>query len=256
MTRSDMEGKVAIVTGGGGGIGKAIALSLAQAGAQVIIADIDEKSGLQVTIDLQQQGYPAHFIKVDVTDSVSVHAMVSETVKTFGELNIAVNNAATQPDSRKISELEEDTWTRTITTNLTSVAFCLKWELQQMIAQGKGGSIINISSSVAVKPMPRLPAYIAAKKGVEALTTIAALENGTHGIRVNAVAPGGTRTEMLVDSLKAMGIDEAEYGETTYLLGRVARPDEVAEAVEWLASDRSSFVTGTVMPVDGGFAIM
>ncbi|KAL4950526.1 hypothetical protein BDW69DRAFT_202115 [Aspergillus filifer] len=251
-----MNEAVAVVTGGGGGIGKAIALSLAQAGARVVIAEIDTKSGLQVTNDLKSQGYTAHFIQTDVTDTASVRRMISETVQTFGELNIAVNNAATQPDNRQIADLDEDTWTRTITMNLTSVAFCLKWELQQMVAQGKGGSIINISSTVAGKPMPRLPAYIAAKSGVEALTTIAALENGTHQIRVNAVAPGGTRTEMLVQSLKAMGVNEAEYGGSTYLLGRVATPEEVAEAVKWLASEKSSYVTGTTMPVDGGFAIM
>lgn len=256
MEISDFTGKVAIVTGAGGGIGQVIASTLAQAGAKVVIAEIDDEGGNRAANEISQAGFHAHYVKTDVTDSESVKNMVSETVRVFGKLDIAVNNAATHPDSHKISDLDETTWNKVISTNLSSIAFSLKWELQQMIKQGHGGSIVNMSSVTALRAVAQLPAYTAAKQGVIALTQVAALENGEHGIRVNAIAPGATRTAMLTESLKAMGLDEDAYAQQTYILKRVATAEEVAEATAWLASEKSAIITGVTLPVDGGFSIM
>lgn len=255
MSHTNLVDKVAIVTGGGGEIGKAIALELAKAGMKIVIAEINEATGCQAVKELSEMGFTAYFVRTDVTDTESVKHMVAETVDQYGRLDVAVNNAACQPDAQKISELDEKVWLNNIHVNMTSVAFCLKWQLQQMIKQGHGGAIVNLSSSVALRPVARLPAYTAAKQGVGALTAIAALENGCHGIRVNAIAPGATKTAMLVEALAAMGTDPETYAENTYLLKRVATVEEVAEGVRWLASEKAAFVTGVVLPMDGGFKI-
>jgi NAD(P)-dependent dehydrogenase (short-subunit alcohol dehydrogenase family) len=256
MTLLHLSGKVAIVTGAGSGIGKAIAQTLAEAGASVVVAEINDENGNQTATELSRAKHRVRFIKTDVTDSESVRRMVAETIDAFGKLDIAINNAAIQPDSCKISDLNETTWSKTIETNLSGVAFSLKWELQQMIKQGNSGSIVNISSVTALRTVAQLPAYTTAKQGVITLTKMAALENGSHRIRVNAIAPGATRTQMLTDSLKVMGLDEDTYAAEAYILKRVATPKEVAEAACWLVSDKSSFITGVTLPVDGGFSIM
>ncbi|GLB01832.1 hypothetical protein AtubIFM57258_000242 [Aspergillus tubingensis] len=167
----DLHGKTAMVTGGGRGIGKAISSALARAGVKVAIAEIDEAIGRQVEKELVSQGYEARFIETDVTSSSSIRKAVEETITIFGNIDIAVNNAGVND------------------TNLSSVAYCLKWELQQMTTQGRGGFIINISSSGALKTRPTMPAYCASKHGVAALTTTAAKENSHNQISVNAVAP-------------------------------------------------------------------
>ncbi|KAJ5902902.1 SDR family oxidoreductase [Penicillium taxi] len=253
---SYLAGKVAIVTGAGSGIGKVIAHSFAKAGASVVVAEMNEQNGEQTAKELLQAKHRAHFVKTNVTDSESVRKMVAETVSTFGKLDIAINNAAVPPDSRKISDLDEKEWSKRIDTNLSGVAFSLKWQLQQMIRQGNGGSIVNMSSITAIRPVAQLPAYSTAKQGVVTLTKIAALENGCHGIRVNAIAPGATRTQMLTDALKLMNLEEDAYAAEAYLLKRVATPEEIADAAGWLASDQCSYITGVTVPVDGGFSIM
>ena len=252
----DLHGKTAMVTGGGRGIGKAISFALARSGVKVAIAEIDGAIGRQVEKELICQGYEARFIETDVTSSSSIRNAVEETITIFGNLDIAVNNAGVNGNSMSISELDEAEWGRVIDTNLSSVAYCLKWELQQMITQGRGGSIINISSSGALKTRPTMPAYCASKHGVAALTTTAAKENGHNQIRVNAVAPGMTKTEMLSDTLTKIGASEDVLAKQSSLLGRCARPEEVAESVLWLASDSSSYVTGVVIPVDAGYSLM
>lgn len=164
-----------------------------------------------------------------------------------------MNNAAIKPDNAPAAEFDESYWDRLMSVDFKGTALSMKYELARMVAQGGGGSIINISSVSGFRPQPNTIAYVAAKHGVNGLTKNAAMEYGRHNIRVNAVAPGAIDTPMLETSLEEMGLDRKEFAKQLSVLERFGQPDEVAQGSLWLASDASSFVTGTVLHIDGGY---
>ncbi len=252
-----LQDKVAIVTGAALGMGAATARLFAQAGARVVVADMNETEGRAVVAAIEADGGVALFHQVDVARGAEVAAMVEATVARFGRLDIAVNNAAVTPDTKPLAEMDEAQFDKVIAVDLKGVALCLKHELAQMIRQGQGGSIINIGSVSSFRPQPNNGVYVAAKHGVIGLTKVAALENGVHKIRVNAVAPGAIETPMLRNALAAMCESEAEeaaFCSALSLLGRFGEATEVAQASLWLASDLASYVTGTTINVDAGYA--
>ncbi|MDO3409417.1 SDR family NAD(P)-dependent oxidoreductase [Saccharibacillus sp. CPCC 101409] len=253
MTFPVLEGKVAIVTGAAMGMGLATAKLFAEAGAKVVAADMNEEKGRAAVAEIEAAGGTAFFQKVDISVSAQVQEMVRATVEQYGRLDIAVNNAALTPDNAPTAEFDEDYWNKLISIDLTGTALCLKYELQQLIKQGDGGSIVNISSVSGFRPQPNNPAYVAAKHGIIGLTKVAALENGARNIRVNNVAPGAIDTPMLRGSLEETGQTAEEFAPQLSLLGRFAQPVEVAQASLWLASDLSSYVTGTTIHVDAGY---
>lgn len=249
-----LQDKVAIVTGGAQGMGAATALLFAEAGARVVVADMNESEGRAIVAAIEKAGGEALFHAVNVAVGSQVDGLVRATVERFGRLDVAVNNAAVTPDDKLLSEMDESQFDRVIAVDLKGVALCLKYELAQMIRQGGGGSIINIGSVSSFRPQPTNAAYVAAKHGVIGLTKVAALENGTHRIRVNAVAPGAIDTPMLRNALAGLGMTEADFAPVLSLLGRFGESREVAQASLWLASDLASYVTGTTINVDAGYA--
>ncbi|MCJ7840840.1 SDR family oxidoreductase [Lederbergia sp. NSJ-179] len=253
MTFPLLEGKVAIVTGGAMGMGEATAKLFAEAKAQVVIADFNAEKGNEVTEAIKANGGQAAFIQTDISKSEEVQAMVKFAVDTFGKLDVAVNNAALTPDDKPAAEFDEEYWNRLISVDLTGTALCLKYELQQLQKQGNGGSIINISSVSGFRPQPNNIAYVAAKHGVVGMTKVAAMENGPQNIRVNSVAPGAIDTPMLRGALEQFGFTEEEYAPQLSLLNRFGQPKEIAQASLWLASDASSYVTGTTIHADAGY---
>ena len=253
MTFPVLEGKVAIVTGAAMGMGKETAVLFAEAKAKVIIADFNEEKGQAVAEEIKAAGGEASFVKVDISRSKDVQAMVKFAVDTYGKLDVAVNNAALTPDDKPAHDFDEDYWNRLIGVDLTGTALCLKYELKQMREQGQGGSIINISSVSGFRPQPDNIAYVAAKHGVVGITKVAALENGPLNIRVNSVAPGAIDTPMLRGALDQFGFTEEEYAPQLSLLNRFGQPREIAQASLWLASDASSYVTGTTIHADAGY---
>ncbi|WP_249871683.1 SDR family NAD(P)-dependent oxidoreductase [Oceanobacillus saliphilus] len=248
-----LEGKVAIVTGSAMGMGEATAKLFAEAKAKVVIADFNEEKGQKVVEEIKNAGGEAAFVKVDVSNSEQVQAMVQFTVDTFGKLDVAVNNAALTPDDKPADSFDEDYWDRLMSVDLKGAALCQKYELQQMKKQGNGGSIINISSVSGYRPQPDNIAYVAAKHGVIGITKVAALENGKFNIRVNSVAPGAIDTPMLRGALEQFGLSEEEYAPQLSLLNRFGQAEEIAQASLWLASDASSYVTGTTIHADAGY---
>ncbi|MCX5400381.1 SDR family NAD(P)-dependent oxidoreductase [Streptomyces sp. NBC_00102] len=253
MTFPVLEGKVAIVTGAAMGMGAATAILFAEAGAKVVAADMNEERGRAVVAEIEAAGGTAVFHQVNIADSAQVKGMVEAAVAAFGRLDVAVNNAALTPDDKLTAEFDEDYWDRLMSVDLKGNALCLKYELQQLIAQGDGGSIVNISSVSGFRPQPANPAYVAAKHGVNGLTKTAAMEYGAQNIRVNAVAPGAIDTPMLRGALDQFGFTEEEYAPQLSLLNRFGQPREVAQASLWLASDQASYVTGSVIHVDAGY---
>jgi len=253
MTFPVLEGKVAIVTGAAMGMGKETAVLFAEAKAKVIIADFNEEKGQAVAEEIKAAGGEASFVKVDISRSKDVQAMVKFAVDTYGKLDVAVNNAALTPDDKPAHDFDEDYWNRLIGVDLTGTALCLKYELKQMREQGQGGSIINISSVSGFRPQPDNIAYVAAKHGVVGITKVAALENGPLNIRVNSVAPGAIDTPMLRGAFEQFGYTEEEYAPQLSLLNRFGQPREIAQASLWLASDASSYVTGTTIHADAGY---
>lgn len=249
-----LQDKVAIVTGGAQGMGAATALLFAEAGARVVVADMNENEGRAIVAAIGKAGGEALFHAVNVAVGSQVEGLVRATVERFGRLDVAVNNAAVTPDDKLLSEMDESQFDRIIAVDLKGVALCLKYELAQMIRQGGGGSIINIGSVSSFRPQPTNAAYVAAKHGVIGLTKVAALENGIHRIRVNAVAPGAIDTPMLRNALAGLGMTEADFAPVLSLLGRFGESREVAQASLWLASDLASYVTGTTINVDAGYA--
>jgi NAD(P)-dependent dehydrogenase (short-subunit alcohol dehydrogenase family) len=247
----DMSGRVAVVTGGGSGLGRACAHAFARQGASVLVADIDADGGEETVARIDG---PAGFLRVDVTQPDQVEGMVANAVATFGRLDFAVNNAGMTGASAPTADYTLDDWNRAIALNLTGVFLCLKYEIPAMIASDDGGAIVNMSSGAGLVGFAGLPAYVASKHGVIGLTRAAALEYVQAGVRVNAVCPGSTRTPMLEGFMA--GNEQIEKAMTAGVpLGRLGRPEEIAEAVVWLCSDAASFVVGHAMAVDGGSVI-
>lgn len=253
MVALTLDGKVAIVTGAAMGMGAATAKLFAEAGARVVVADVDEKTGHEVVAEIERAGGVAIFHKANVAVAAEVEGLVKATVERFGKLDVAVNNAAVSPDTHPLAEMDEAQFDRVIAVDLKGVALCLKYELSQMIRQGHGGSIINIGSVSSFRPQPTNGVYVAAKHGVIGLTKVAALENGAHNIRVNTVAPGAIDTPMLRGALRDNNLTEEQFAPQLSLLNRFGRADEVAQASLWLASDLASYVTGATLSVDAGY---
>ena len=231
------EGKVAIVTGGASGIGRATALRLAAEGASVLVADRDEPMGTETVGMIEADGGTASFERVDVRSEDSVAAMVATAVERYGGLDVAHNNAGVVDNPMHIADMGADRWDRMIATNLSSVFYCLKHEIPALLARG-GGAIVNTSSGAGVSGTPMLAHYSAAKHGVIGLTRSASDEYVREGIRVNAICPG------LVDTPLVQG--------SAYDTGLKADPSQMAEVVAWLLSDDSSWVSGQAIEVNGG----
>ncbi len=246
-----MRGKVAVVTGGASGIGRAAARAFAREGARVVVADVLEDAGRETVRLIREAGGEAVFVRTDVSRPADVQAMVEETVRQFGRLDYAFNNAGIEGVMAPTADCPEDNWNRVMAVNLTGVWLCMKHEIPQMLRQG-GGAIVNTASVAGLVGFANMPAYCASKGGIIQLTRTAALEYARANIRVNAVCPGVIRTPMVERVIAANPQVEAQL---TALepVGRMGTPEEVAEAVVWLCSDAASFVTGHAMVVDGGF---
>lgn len=251
--RNRLDGKVAIVTGAGMGMGAATARVFADYGAKVIVSDINARAGEETVASIVAAGGEARFILCDVGEETQVRDLVAGTVAAFGRLDCAVNNAAITPDSLPIAEADMEVWDRVIRIDLRAVMLCMKYQIRQLLAQGGGGAIVNVGSVSSVRPQPGNSAYVAAKHGVIGLTKTGSLEYAPHGIRVNAVLPGAIDTPMLRGALESSGHTEAEFAPALSLLGRFGRPEEVAEASAWLCSDAASYVTGHSLAAEAGY---
>ena len=251
MSRLDFSGKVAIVTGSASGIGFAAAARFAQAGAFVTLADRDEEAGQAAADALRSDGARAEFVAVDVADPVQVEALVQRVVTTHGRLDSAFNNAGITQMIGSIEATELADWDKIMAIDLSSIFYCLKYQVAAMKQQARGGSIVNNSSDAGLRVVPGIAAYNAAKHGVLALTRTAAREAGADGVRVNAICPGATDTPMMALFTKGEAELVAEFSKNIPL-GRFGTPDEIADVVLWLCSDLARYVTGAVIPVDGG----
>ena len=246
-----LDGKVALITGAGSGIGRATSRIFAREGARLLLADVVETGGQETLRMVEDAGAKAIFVKTDVSKSPDVEAMVAKAVETFGRLDCAFNNAGIGGAGKLTHEYSVEEWNRVIAINLTGVWLCMKAEITHMLKQGQG-SIVNTSSIMGLTGAIRVPAYTAAKHGVAGLTKAAALEYGRHGIRINAVCPAPIYTPMLMSAFEKRPDMEQRYARSEPMK-RLGQPEEVGEAVAWLCSDRASYVTGLPMPVDGGY---
>lgn len=248
-----MKDKVALVTGGSSGIGKATALLFAKKGAKVAIADVSTEQGEETVREIRELGGDAIFVKCDVSDAKQVQDLIDKVVSTFGRLDYAFNNAGIEGAGGPTAECTEDNWSRVIDINLKGVWLCMKHEIQQMLKQ-KQGVIVNNSSIAGLIGFQGMPAYVASKHGVIGLTKTAALDYAKEGIRVNAICPGVIRTAMVERVIAENPAAEQQFTASTPL-GRLGKPEEIAEAVVWLCSEAASFVTGQAIAVDGGFIV-
>ncbi len=246
-----VEGKVALITGGSTGIGRACAQIFVREGAQVAVADVNVEDAEETVRLIQDAGGEAVFIRTDVSKAADVEAMVKTVIKTYGRLDCAFNNAGIEGEVRSTQEYAGATWDRVIAINLKGVWLSMKAEIQHMLSRG-GGAIVNTASAAGLVAVPDMSAYVAAKHGVVGLTKTAALEYAKAGIRVNAVCPGGVDTPML-RRVFTNNPPAAEAVAAAEPVGRLAQPAEIGEAVVWLCSEAASFVTGHPMVVDGGF---
>jgi NAD(P)-dependent dehydrogenase (short-subunit alcohol dehydrogenase family) len=245
------DGKVAIVTGGSFGIGRATAVAFAARGAKVIVADWLEDKEQTTLKQVKAAGGQAIFLACDVSKSNDVQTMVEKTIATYGRLDFAFNNAGIEGATAGTHDCTEENWDKTIDINLKGTWLCMKYEIAHMLQQGKG-AIVNCASVAGLIGFPGLPAYVASKHGVVGLTKTAALENAKQNIRINAVCPGVIHTAM-IDRITGMDKEVEKQFISMEPVGRMGNPEEVAEAVMWLCSDAASFVTGHSMPVDGGW---
>jgi len=244
------EGKVALVTGGNSGIGRAAALAFAKEGARVVVADVTA-AGEETVAHIRAEAGDAVFVRADVSSAADVAAMVQETVRQYGALDAAFNNAGIEGRMALTVDCTEENFDRTIAVNLKGVFLCMKHEIPEMLKRG-GGGIVNNASVAALVGFAGLPAYCASKGGIVQLTRTTALELARSGIRVNAVCPGVIRTPMIDRLTENVPAVEAQFV-ALEPVGRMGRPEEVAAAVVYLCSDEASFITGIAMPVDGGF---
>lgn len=245
---TQLEKKVAIITGAGSGIGKASALLLAREGARVVVSDISEAAGKEAVEEIRKAGGEATFIKADSTRPEDNEALVKQTLQQYGSLDIAVNNAGIGGPLGPTGEYPIEGWQKVIDINLSGVFYGMRYQIPALLKNG--GSIINMASILGQAGTRLSPAYVAAKHGVVGLTKAAALEYADKKIRVNSIGPGYIKTPLVQNSL-----DEAALNALVGLhpMGRLGEAEEIAELVLWLASPRSSFVTGAYYPVDGGY---
>jgi NAD(P)-dependent dehydrogenase (short-subunit alcohol dehydrogenase family) len=255
--RAVLEERVAVVTGGNSGIGRAAALALAQAGAKVVVAARREPEGAAAVSEIETAGGEALFVRTDVAKEADTERMVETALRTYGRLDIAFNSAGADTmggvsKSTAVSELEEADWDRIVDVNLKGVWLSMKYELRAMLEAGSG-AIVNTSPIAGLVGVRNSAAYTASKHGVVGLTKAAALEVAGSGVRVNAVCPGTVQTPMLDRVFAAQPERRAAYA-AAEPMGRIATPREVADVVVFLCSDAASYVTGAALPVDGGWA--
>ena len=247
---ADFTGKVALVTGAASGIGRACAKFYAREGAKVVVSDLIETGGLETVQMIKEAGSEAYFIKTDVSNPEDCAKLIDQTVTKYGRLDYACNNAGIGGEQNLTADYSVETWQKVISINLSAVFYCMKVEIPAMLKNG-GGAIVNMSSILGQVGFATSSAYVAAKHGVVGLTKNAALEYATSGIRVNAVGPAFIRTPMISK------LDEDPQASkmlvSLHPMGRLGTPEEVAELVIWLSSDKASYITGSYYPVDGGY---
>jgi NAD(P)-dependent dehydrogenase (short-subunit alcohol dehydrogenase family) len=245
------QGKVVIVTGAAMGMGQTSAEEFAKAGAKVVVADWAEDAGRKTVEGIKAAGGTAHFVKTDVSSAASVKNMVDETIRQYGRLDVAFNNAGIMEENAPLAEIDEAMWDRIVDITRTGVFLCMKYQLPEMIKAG-GGAIVNTSSVCAARILPHCAAYTASKFGVVGLTRMAAVEYGKYNIRVNAILPGAIMTPMTKAATDA-DPSRLERVKHTRPLGRVADPMVIAKAALWLCSDEAEHITAHSLPVDGGY---
>jgi len=245
-----LENKVAVITGGGSGIGEATAILFAKNGAKVVVSDINELHGTAVAQKIKEEGSDAVFIKADVSIPADCELLVNKTLEKYGQLDIAFNNAGIGGESNPVADISIEGWNHIISVNLSSMFYCMKYEIAAMQKKGKG-TIVNMSSILGSVGFANSAGYVSAKHGVIGLTQNAALEYCAKGIRINSVGPGFINTPLLTNA----GIDDnvKKILVQAHPIGRLGESNEVAELVLWLSSDKASFVSGSYYPVDGGY---
>jgi len=250
------EGTVALVTGAASGIGKAAAVAFAREGARVLVADVNVEGGEETVRDIKDLGADAAFVRVDVSIDADVQEMVAEAVGRFGRLDVAVNNAGIEGALAPTAEYPEEMWDRVLAVNLTGVWRCMRREIPEMLKTG-GGAIVNVASILGVVGFANAPAYTAAKHGVVGLTKVAAMEYAPQGIRINAIGPGFIETPMVMER----GVEAGKHPEVQqqiaelHPIGRMGKPEEIADAILFMASDAASFVAGQTLIVDGAYTV-
>ncbi|MFA6086954.1 SDR family NAD(P)-dependent oxidoreductase [Mucilaginibacter sp.] len=245
---SNLANKVALITGGGSGIGKAIALLYALEGAKIVLADVDEKGGNNTLDAIKVHGGDAIFVEADTALPNEHKRLVEQTVRRYGGLHITVNNAGIGGPLNTVGEYPIEGWDKVIAINLSGVFYGMHYQIPAMLTSG-GGSIINMASILGKVGTKGSPAYVAAKHGVIGLTEAAALEYADQGIRINAIGPGYIQTPML----DVLDDSTTKLIRSLHPMGRLGKPEEVAELALWLNSDKASFVTGAYYNVDGGY---
>lgn len=244
-----LKNKTAIITGAGSGIGESVALLFAEHGARLVLTDIDEDGGNRVLNDVKGKGAEAIFVKADTGNPEDSEKVIGEAQKAFADVHIAINNAGIGGAQAPVGEYPIESWDKVIGVNLSGVFYGMRYQIPAILKAG-GGAIVNIASILGQVGFEQSSAYVAAKHGVVGLTQNAALEYSAKGIRVNAVGPGFINTPLLSNNLPKEQLDQIA---TLHPINRLGRPEEVAELVLWLASEKASFVCGSYYAIDGGY---